>query len=237
MRRSAAYSRRYQGTEAIERRGGVRRKDRPDPKSFVSFLSGLSRGDSGDSSCPERYPRADQASTQRAPCRELSTAAAMKRISRKPSELRRGTRAIDNSDVRRSRCAVRKARGTVLDQFASRQLAQADVEDRRQQQSEQGYAEHAREHCDARGRTHLGAGAAREHERNRAGDERDRGHHDGPESQAAGLERGLDDAFALELDELTAIMRLLTETSISTSGRALKKHRHDWPDEMVGGPP
>jgi hypothetical protein len=44
---------------------------------------------------------------------------------------------------------VRKARSAVLDQFATRQLAQADVEDRRQEQSEQCYAEHGRKHCDA----------------------------------------------------------------------------------------
>ena len=51
----------------------------------------------------------------------------------------------------------------MLDQLTPGQLAQADIEHRRQEQAEQGDPDHAGEHGDAGRRAHLGAGAAREH--------------------------------------------------------------------------
>src|SRR5712664_1460830 len=56
----------------------------------------------------------------------------------------------------------------VLDQLAPGQLAQADIEYRRQEQAEQGDPDHAGAHGDAGRRAHLGAGAVREHQRDRA---------------------------------------------------------------------
>src|SRR6266481_997991 len=89
---------------------------------------------------------------------------------------------------------------TMLDQLAARQLAQADVEHWREEQAEQGHADHPGEHGDAGGRAHLGACAMREHQRNGAGDEGYRGHYDRAKAQAAGFERGFDDALALEFE-------------------------------------
>ncbi len=92
------------------------------------------------------------------------------------------------------------------------QLAQGDVEHRGQEQAEQGHAEHAGEHGDAGDRAHFRAGAVREHQRHGAGDERDRGHHDRAQAQAAGFQRGFDDALALhfqlagELDDQDRVL-------------------------------
>ena len=68
------------------------------------------------------------------------------------------------------------------------------VEHRREDQAEEGDAEHAGEHRHAHGVPHLGAGAAGEHQRHHAHDERERGHEDRAEPDAAGLERRFDRA-------------------------------------------
>src|SRR3546814_8467959 len=60
--------------------------------------------------------------------------------------------------------------------------------------------DHSGEHRDAGGRAHFRAGAVREHQRNGAGDERDRGHHDRAQAQAAGFERRFHDALALQFE-------------------------------------
>ena len=79
------------------------------------------------------------------------------------------------------------------------QQAQANVEHGRQEQAEQGHADHAGEDGDAGRGAHFGTGAVRENKRDGAGDERNRGHHDRAQAQAAGFERGLDDTLALKL--------------------------------------
>ena len=71
-------------------------------------------------------------------------------------------------------------------------------------------------------RTSLPAPCA-EHQRHRAGDERDRGHHDRPQPQAAGFERGLDDALALQLE-------LARELDDQDRVLAREPHQHDQPD-------
>src|SRR5258706_1467497 len=87
---------------------------------------------------------------------------------------------------------MRHAALAMMDQVAAGQLAQADVEHRREEQTEQGHADHPGEHGDAGGRAYLGASAMREHKRNGAGDECHRGHHNRTQAQPAGFERGLD---------------------------------------------
>src|SRR6266436_9571061 len=95
---------------------------------------------------------------------------------------------------------MRHAALAMLDQLAAGQLAQADVEHWREEQTEQGHADHPGEHGDACGRAHLGACAMREHQRDGAGDEGYRSHYDRAKAQAAGFERGFDDALALEFE-------------------------------------
>src|SRR5688500_15024534 len=80
------------------------------------------------------------------------------------------------------------------------QLAKANVENGGQEQTEQRYAEHAREDRDPGYCTDLAAGAMREQEWDGSGNERDRGHHDRAQPEPRGLERGLDDPFALQLE-------------------------------------
>src|ERR1700730_18519686 len=87
--------------------------------------------------------------------------------------------------TRLSASPVQETGLAVLDQLTPGQLAQADIEHWRQEQAEQGAPDHAGEHGDAGRRAHLGAGAAREHQRDRAGDEGPRSHHDGPQLQPA----------------------------------------------------
>ena len=77
-----------------------------------------------------------------------------------------------------------------------RQRAQQHVEHRRQEEAEDGHADHAGEHRDAHGVAHLGAGAGREHQRQHAHDEGERGHQDRPQPQPARLDRGLAPACA-----------------------------------------
>src|SRR5258706_14744780 len=61
--------------------------------------------------------------------------------------------------ARFSASPVRETGRAVLDQLAPGQLAQADIEHRRQEQAEQSNPDHAGEHGDAGRRAHLGAGA------------------------------------------------------------------------------
>src|SRR5258706_14532654 len=61
--------------------------------------------------------------------------------------------------TRLSASPVRETGLTVLDQLTPGQLAQANIEHRRQEQAEQSNPDHAGEHGDAGRRAHLGAGA------------------------------------------------------------------------------
>ena len=83
----------------------------------------------------------------------------------------------------------------MLRELASCQQAQANVEHGRQEQAEQGHADHAGEDGDARRGAHFGTGTVRENKGDGAGDERNRGHHDRAQAQAAGFKRGLDDTL------------------------------------------
>src|SRR5260221_180073 len=66
-------------------------------------------------------------------------------------------------------------------------------------------------------------GAAREHERNDAGNEREGGHDDWTQPQAARFERGVDDASALELQ----LARELDDQNRVLTGQT---HEHDQAD-------
>src|SRR5258706_9143878 len=61
--------------------------------------------------------------------------------------------------TRLSASPVQETGLAVLDQLTPGQLAQADIEHRRQEQAEQGDPDHAGEHGDAGRRAHLAAGA------------------------------------------------------------------------------
>jgi hypothetical protein len=63
------------------------------------------------------------------------------------------------------------------------QRAQQHIENRRQEQAEEGHAEHAEEDGDAHRVAHFRAGAGRGDERDDAHDEGDRGHQDRPQAQ------------------------------------------------------
>ena len=72
----------------------------------------------------------------------------------------------------------RRARPAAFDDVQNR-----DVEDRRENEAEERDAEHSGEHRDPHRMPHLGAGAAREHQRQHAHDEGEGRHEDGPGHQ------------------------------------------------------
>src|SRR3954470_22675909 len=62
---------------------------------------------------------------------------------------------------------------------SSRNAADQHVEERREDETEEGHAEHPREDGDTHHVPHLGAGAAREYQRHHTHDEGKRRHEDG----------------------------------------------------------
>src|SRR5712692_10237554 len=80
-----------------------------------------------------------------------------------------------------------------------RRAPENHVEHRRQEEAEERDAEHAAEHRRAERLAHLGAGSGRARERQHAQDERERGHQDRPEAQAARLDGGGEAVLALLL--------------------------------------
>src|SRR5882757_11073585 len=79
-------------------------------------------------------------------------------MNRRPSILSERLRC-SRPPTRLSASPVRGTGRAVLDQLAPGQLAQPDIEHRRQEQAEQSNPDHAGEHGDAGRRAHLGAGA------------------------------------------------------------------------------
>ena len=94
---------------------------------------------------------------------------------------------------------------------------------------EQRRGEHAAEHRRADRAPADRAGAARDHQRHEAGDEREAGHHHRPEAQARALDRGIDDrsaALALLLGELDDQDRRSWRRARSgPRGRSGRRHR------------
>src|SRR5262245_44660822 len=80
------------------------------------------------------------------------------------------------------------------------QLAQHDIEHRREEEAEEGHAQHSGHYRDAHDVPHLGAGAGGEHQRRDAGDEGEARHEDRAQPQPAGLDGGVHDAAALLLE-------------------------------------
>src|ERR1700728_2161641 len=74
------------------------------------------------------------------------------------------------------------------------------VEDRREDQPEQGDPEHPEEHRDPDRLAHFGTRAGRHHQRQHAEDKRKRRHQDRTQPQAAGLDHGFQPLAALVLD-------------------------------------
>src|SRR3569833_1203782 len=73
------------------------------------------------------------------------------------------------------------------------------VEHRRQQQTEEQYPEHAREHSRAQGMADLRARASRYHQRHHAHDERERRHQDWTQAHASRLQHRRDGVMTLLL--------------------------------------
>src|SRR3954469_16619465 len=74
-----------------------------------------------------------------------------------------------------------------------------DVKDRREQEAEQGHAEHAGEHGRPERAAHLRARAGRDHQRHHAEDEGEGRHQDRPQAGPGGVDRGLLPGLALVL--------------------------------------
>ena len=142
----------------------------------------------------------------------------------------------------------------VLDQrLVTGEAAQQHVEHRREEDAERRDADHAGEHRDAHGVTHLRAGADRCYQRHHAHDEGNRRHQDRPQPQAAGLDcRGDRRApgklkFARELHDQNRVLRRqpdqneqanLGEDVVVVAGDpdpehcGQKRHRHDHDDRQ-----
>src|SRR4029078_4817028 len=77
--------------------------------------------------------------------------------------------------------------------------AHQHVEERCEQEPEERYAQHSREHRDSHHAPHLGAGAARDDQRNDTGDEREGRHENRTQSDGSGLEGCGESVAALAL--------------------------------------
>ena len=71
------------------------------------------------------------------------------------------------------------------------QCLQDHVEDRGQEQAEEGNAEHPAEDCDTHGAAHLGTRALGKDQREDAHDEGEGGHQDWPKTKPRSLDRGV----------------------------------------------
>ncbi len=97
------------------------------------------------------------------------------------------------------------------------------VEHWRQQQAEEGDAEHPGEHRDPHRVTHLGTGTAGKYQRHHAHDEGERGHQDRTQTQAAGFQHCIQRAHALGLF-------VLGELDDQNRVLARKPHQYDQAD-------
>ena len=100
----------------------------------------------------------------------------------------------------------------------------SDVEDRREDQAEDGDAEHAEDHRGAQRLAHLRARPDRDGQRDHAEDEGEAGHQDRPQARAGGLDGGLEPVHALLL------LRLLGELDDQDGVLGGERDQHDQPD-------
>jgi rRNA maturation protein Nop10 len=103
---------------------------------------------------------------------------------------------------RRSRCLCERLRCGGVRSIAAPPLTEpADDhgEDRRQENAEQGHANHTGEDCRPQRATHLGPGPLRDHQREHAQDEGERRHNDRPQPHPGGFHGGLEQGGTLLL--------------------------------------
>ncbi len=134
-----------------------------------------------------------------------------------------------------------------------RQCPYQYVEHRREEQAEQRHPEHPGEYRDAHRLAHFRSGAAGHDQRHHAGDERQRGHQDRPQAQAASLDHRLQRTGALglqragELDDQDRVLRrqayqhhqpdldehvVVAAHQPHPGDRAEQAHRHDQQDRQ-----
>ena len=102
------------------------------------------------------------------------------------------------------------------------------VEDRRQEDAEQGHADHASEDCRPKGATHLCPGPLRNHQREHPQDKGERRHDDRPQPHPSGLHSSIKSRCTF----LLSITGELDDEDSVLGGQAYQHHEADLHEDV-----